>query len=341
MRYKLFGNSGLRVSELCLGSMAFGESTVWGCDKKEAEKIVEAYTSKGGNFIDTSNIYGLGNSEKIIGELVKPNRDDFVLATKYSFIDTKSGINYAGNHRKNLMRSVEGSLKRLATNYIDLLWVHCPDGVTPIAEIMRGLDDLVRMGKVHYIGISNAPAWQVAQANTMAELKGWICFTGIQPEYNLLQRTPERELFPMAKALDMAITPWSPMGGGVLTGKYLKNEGKRVPKDSYKFSDKNIEITKTLVAIAKKLGYEPGQVALRWAMQKSQVVIPIVGARKLSHIQSSLKCVDFVLPDSVIKQLDDVSAIEMGYPHDFLQMDMVRKHSFAGTLDQIDNHRKK
>ncbi len=341
MRYKLFGNSGLRVSELCLGSMAFGEDTVWGCDKKEAEKIVEAYTKKGGNFIDTSNIYGLGNSERIIGELVKPNRDDYVLATKYSFIDSNSGINYAGNHRKNMMRSVEDSLQRLDTEYIDLLWVHCPDGVTPFAEVMRGLDDLVRMGKVHYIGISNATAWQVAQANTMAELKGWTCFTGIQPEYNLLQRTAERELLPMAKALDLAVTPWSPMGGGVLTGKYLKKEGKRVPKDSYKFSEKHIETTKTVVAIANKLGLEPGQVALRWVMQKDQVVIPIVGARKLSHIQSSLKCVDFVLPDSVINQLDEVSAIEMGYPHDFLKMDMVRKHSFAGTLDQIDNHRNK
>lgn len=340
MKYKLFGRSGLRVSELCLGSMSFGESLVWGCDKKEAFKIFNAYTDKGGNFIDMANIYGLGNSEKIVGELVQSTRDDFVLATKYSFIDKKTGVNNAGNHRKNLMRSVEDSLKRLNTDFIDILWVHCPDGVTPWEEVLRGLDDLVRMGKVHYLGVSNATAWEVARANTLAELKGWTYFTGIQPEYNLLQRTPEREILPMAKELDIAVTPWSPLAGGVLTGKYLNNEGKRVPRESYKFSPKNIEITKKLVAIANRLGLQPGQVALKWIMQKDQVIIPIVGARKLEQINSSLKALDFVLPDDVIANLDEVSAIDMGYPHYLVNSEMVQKHSFGDTISKIDNHRK-
>jgi len=339
MKYKLFGKSGLRVSELCLGSMAFGEDTVWGCEASESKKIFEAFANSGGNFVDTANIYGAGESEKILGELVHCERDNFVLATKYSFLVKGTSVNSIGNHRKNLMRSVEQSLLRLNTDVIDILWLHCPDNLTPVEEIMRALDDLIRQGKVHYVGISNAPAWEVARANIIAEFRGWSAFVGIQPEYNLLQRSAERELFPMAKALDIAITPWSPLAGGALTGKYLSNQGKRIDKNSVKFNSTNTAITEKLVQLAQEIGRTPGQVATRWVMQKDQVVIPIIGARKLSQIKEGLQCLDFTLSQDIISQLNDISKIELGYPHDFLKTDMVRKHAFAGLLENVDNHR--
>ena len=339
MNYKLFGKSGLRVSELCLGSMAFGADEVWGCDLPESKKIFEYFANAGGNFIDTANIYAAGKSEKILGELIYSERDNFVLATKYSFLVKDANVNSVGNHRKNLMRSVEQSLLRLNTDVIDILWLHCPDNLTPIEEIMRGLDDLIRQGKIHYIGISNATAWEIARANTIAEFKGWSQFVGLQPEYNLLQRSAERELFPMAKELDIAITPWSPLAGGALTGKYLANRGKRIDKGSVKFNQKNTLITEKLVQLSQEIGRTPGQVATRWVMQKDQVVIPIIGARKLSQIEEGLHCLDFTLQQDIIDQLNDISNIELGYPHDFLETDMVRKYAFGGLLENVDNHR--
>ncbi len=341
MKYKLLGKSGLRVSELCLGTMAFGEDMIWGCGKAESEKIFNCFTNAGGNFIDTSNIYAKGIGEDIIGDLTQPNRDDFVIATKYGFMDTKSGVNDVGSHRKNLMRSVEHSLKRLKTDHIDLLWLHCPDGMTPIDETMRALDDLIRMGKIFYIGVSQMSAWEIARANTLAEFKNWTQFIAIQPEYNLLERSCDRDLIPMSKEMDLAITPWSPLAGGVLTGKYLTNEGKRVPKDSARFNQKNTEITQCLVNIANQLGHTPGQVALRWVMQKSDQMIPIVGARRLSQLEESLQTLEFKLDADTMKKLDAISKISLGYPHDFIKTDLVRKQAFGGLLDDVLNHRKK
>jgi len=335
MKYKLLGNSGLRVSEICLGTMAFGAEEVWGCDKADSKKIFDSFTRAGGNFLDTANTYAKGAGETILGQLTGPDRDDFVIATKYSLQDSKTGVNHVGNHRKNMMRSVEDSLRRLKTDYIDLLWVHCPDGITPIEEIMRALDDLVRMGKVNYLGISNFTAWEIARANTLAEFKNWTQFVGLQPEYNLLLRDAERELLPMAKALGIAVTPWSPLAGGVLTGKYLQKEGHRVPEDSHRFNEKNTRITRKLITIAEQMGHTPAQVALRWIMQKDQVVIPIVGARKAAQLESSLKCLEFTLGDQEIMELDEISQPRMGYPHDFLKVDMVRKIGFGGWLDEV------
>ena len=225
MKYRLLGKSGLRVSEVSLGTMTFGDEWGWGSPKAEAQKVYETYREAGGNFIDTANFYTNGTSETFLGEFMQGHRESVVLATKYSHAAPGNDPNAAGNHRKSMMHAVEVSLKRLQTDYIDLYWVHIWDGITPVEEVMRGLDDLVRQGKVLYVGISDAPAWWVAQANTLAELRGWTQFIGLQLEYSLIERTVERELIPMAKALNLGVLAFSPLAGGFLTGKY-HGEGK-------------------------------------------------------------------------------------------------------------------
>lgn len=232
MDYRLFGKSGLRVSELCLGTMGFGTEWNWGSDKETSKQIFDKFASEGGNFIDTANRYTEGTSEKFVGDFIAKDRDHFVVATKYSLYDRSGDLNCAGNHRKNMMRSVKESLWRLNTEYIDLLWLHIWDSWTPTEEILKGLEDLISRGMVHYIGISDTPAWIVSQANTMAELRGWNQFIGLQIEYSLIQRTVEAELFPMAKAYGMTITPWAPLAGGALTGKYLKGDKGRLAENS-------------------------------------------------------------------------------------------------------------
>src|SRR5262252_5940508 len=220
MQYRLLGNSGLRVSEASLGTMTFGEDWGWGTAKDESRRVYDAFRDAGGNFIDTANIYTNGSSETFLGEFMKGHRESIVLATKFSNAVPGNDPNAAGNHRKNMVQAVEASLKRLQTVYIDLYWVHIWDGLTPVEEVMRALDDLVRQGKVLYVGISDAPAWWVAQANTLAQLRGWSPFVGMQIEYSLIERTVERELIPMAKALNVGVTAWSPLSGGILSGKY-------------------------------------------------------------------------------------------------------------------------
>ncbi len=338
MRYKLFGRSGLRVSELSLGTMTFGTDWGWGADWERSKAIFEAYAKAGGNFIDTANRYTEGTSERYVGELTAADRDHFVLATKYTLFDRQDDPNFSGNHRKNLMRSVHGSLKRLNTDHIDLLWLHAWDFTTRVDEIMRGLDDLVRMGKVHYIGISDTPAWIVAQANTLAELRGWAAFAGLQVEYSLIERSPERELIPMARAFDLALTPWAPLAGGALTGKYLKDSGedKRLKEDSARLNERSTRIAREVVRIAEEMGQSPAQVAVNWTRQKDFLSIPIIGARKLSQIEDSLKCLYFEIPTEMMEQLDKVSAVEMGFPHDFLSGDGVKGVIYGGTWEKID-----
>src|SRR3979490_2459293 len=225
MKYRLLGKSGLRVSEAALGTMTFGEDWGWGSPKADAQKVYETYCEAGGNFLDTANFYTSGTSEKFVGEFIKGHRESVVLATKYSNAAPGNDPNAAGNHRKSMMQALEASLKRLQTDYIDLYWVHIWDGITPVEEVMRGLDDLVRQGKVLYVGISDAPAWWIAQANTLAELRGWTRFKGLQIEYNLIERTVERERVHMALAGNVGAEAWFPLAKGVLTGKY-HGEGK-------------------------------------------------------------------------------------------------------------------
>ena len=222
MRYRLLGKSGLRVSELCLGTMTFGEDLGWGSPKEESRKVYDAFREAGGNFIDTANIYTNGTSESFLGEFMQGHRERLVLATKYTLSPPVNDPNAAGNHRKNMMQAVEASLKRLQTDYIDLYWLHIWDQLTPVEEVMRAFDDLVRQGKILYAGVSDMPAWVVAKANTLAELRGWTPFIGLQIEYSLIERTPERELLPMASSLGLGITAWSPLAGGVLDGQVCR-----------------------------------------------------------------------------------------------------------------------
>jgi aryl-alcohol dehydrogenase-like predicted oxidoreductase len=337
MRYKLLGKSGLRVSELCLGTMTFGQdwgSMLAGASKEESRKIFHLFVEEGGNFIDTANIYQKGTSEKYVGEFIANKRDEFVIATKYTISTNPDDPNASGNHRKNLVQSVEASLKRLNTSYIDLLWIHVWDPLTPIEEAMRALDDLVRSGKILYVGISDAPAWVVSQANTIADLRGWSYFRGIQIMYSLIERTPERELLPMAHALDIGVTAWSPLGGGVLSGKYSnakrQNKNKEEPKrlqvenpiNASFVNERNLSIAEEVRTIAEEINRTPSQVALNWIRQQNKskgVIIPIIGARTESQIKDNLGCLDFELNADHLKRLDEKSKIQLGFPHDLYE----------------------
>lgn len=337
MNYKLLGRSGLKVSELCLGTMGFGTEAGWGADKQTSFAIMDAFANAGGNFLDTANVYKLGTSEKIIGEYVhNHDRDYFVLATKYSLKDNLTNPNASGNNRKNMMRSVEESLRRLKTDFIDVLYLHIWDDITPMDEILRGMDDLIRQGKINYAAISDTPAWQVAKGNTLAELMGWSQFIALQVEYSLIQRTPERELIPMAKHFGMTVTPWAPLGGGVLSGKYLRGEQGRIKPESRRLDDRSINITKAVVAIADELGVSASHVALQWVMSQGFSSIPIVGATKVAQLEENLKTINVSLTKEHLQKLDEVSAIDLGFPGEFFKEDGVRMNSFGGFYDKVE-----
>jgi len=336
MKYKLLGRSGLKVSELCLGTMGFGTANGWGADKTASFDIMEAFANAGGNFLDTANIYKLGTSEKIIGEFVSPrDRDYFVIATKYSLKDNTTNPNASGNNRKNMMRSVEESLKRLQTDFIDVLYLHIWDDLTPIDEVLRGLDDLIRQGKVNYAAISDTPAWIVSKGNTMAEIMGWSQLVALQIEYSLLQRTPERELTPMARHYGMTVTPWAPLAGGALTGKYLQGGQGRVKPESNRRDPNSERITREVMAVADRLGVTPGNVALQWTRQQGFECIPIVGATRLEQLQENLRMVDLQLPEEELKRLEEASAIDLGFPGKFFREDGVRQNNYGGFYDRI------
>jgi len=340
MNYKLFGKSGLRVSELCLGTMGFGTEWGWGCDKDTSKQIFDAYANAGGNFIDTANRYTEGTSEKFVGDFIAKDRDHFVVATKYSLRDRSGDLNFAGNHRKNLMRSVKESLWRLNTDYIDLLWLHIWDSWTPTEEIMKGLEDLVSRGLVHYIGISDTPAWIVSQANTMAELRGWNQFIGLQIEYSLIQRTVEAELLPMAKAYGMTLTPWAPLAGGALTGKYLKGDKGRLVETSVRLGERATTITKKVVEVADRLGVSASQLAINWTRQhKNQSVIPIVGVTKMTQVEDVLGCLNFEIPVDEMNELNEISKVELPFPHKFFNEPGVRDVLYGGMKDTMKDSR--
>ena len=337
MNYKLLGRSGLKVSELCLGTMGFGTESGWGADRETSFAIMDTFANAGGNFLDTANMYKLGTSEKIIGDyLSNHDRDYFALATKYTLKDNLTNPNASGNNRKNMMRSVEGSLKRLKTEFIDLLYLHIWDDITPIDEVLRGMDDLIRQGKVNYVAISDTPAWVVAKGNTLAELMGWSQFVALQVEYSLLARTPERELIPMAKHFGMTVTPWAPLGGGALTGKYLRGEQGRIKPESNRLNDRSTNITKAVVSIADELGVSASHVALKWTMQQGFSCIPIVGATKVSQLEDNLKTIDVTLNDEQLQKLNKASAIELGFPGDFFKEEAVKTNTFGGFYDKVE-----
>ncbi len=293
MRYKLFGkHTGLRVSELVLGTGVFGTGWGYGAGPEEAGRIFNAYAEAGGNFIDTANVYEAGQSEQIVGSLLEGRRDDFVLATKFTMPGgTNTGILVTGNSRRSMVSSVEASLKRLKTDRIDLYWVHMSDGVTPTEEIVRGFDDLVRAGKILYGGLSDFPAWRVARAATIADLRGAAPIAGIQVEHSLVERTTEQELLPAGHALGLGIVAWSPLGGGMLTGKYRKGEkGRAEGLNGRVFKPENSEqrtaIVDAVIAVAKDAGVTPGEVAIAWVAAKGS--LPIIGPRTLGQLEENL-----------------------------------------------------
>jgi aryl-alcohol dehydrogenase-like predicted oxidoreductase len=342
MNYRLLGHSGLRVSELSLGTMTFGEEWGWGAAKDEAKKIYDAYRDAGGNFIDTANLYTNGASERLVGEFMEGHREEVVLATKYTNALPGKDPNAAGNQRKNMMQAVEASLKRLKTDYIDLYWLHIWDQITPVEEVMRAFDDLVRQGKILYAGVSDAPAWWVAQANTLASLRGWSPFIGLQIEYSLIERTVERELIPMAKALNLGLVAWSPLAGGVLTGKYdgaQPADGARYASEMMQSFLPERERQERVVAALRKVAGETGrslaQVALAWLRYRDIPVIPIVGARKLAQFEDNLASLSLPLTPEQVKSLDEASQIELGFPHDFYRREMVTGFIYGGLRDRI------
>lgn len=338
MQYRLLGRSGLKVSELCLGTMGFGQATPWGIPQKESFEILDAFGAAGGNFLDTANRYQDGQTETILGHYLQQahDRDYWVVATKYSLYDNQTNPNASGNNRKNMMRSVEQSLRRLQTDYIDVLYLHIWDWLTPMDEVLRGLDDLVRQGKVTFIAISDTPAWLVAQGQTMAELMGWSRFVALQIEYSLLQRTPERDLIPMAQHYGLTITPWAPLAGGALTGKYLRNDPGRIKEGSNRLNERAVAITREVMAVADAIGATPAQVALRWTMQQPLSSIPIAGATKLQQLQDNLGVLDVCLGEEHMARLNAVSAIDLGFPGNFYKEDGVRLANFGGFYDRVE-----
>lgn len=340
MRYKLLGHSGLRVSELCLGTMTFGETWGWGASKAECKKMLDLFANVGGNFIDTSVNYTDGSSEEILGDLLKVDREHFVVATKYTLTKPDNmDPNGGGNSRKNMMKSVERSLKRLQTDYIDLYYLHMWDYMTPVEEIVRGLDDLVRQGKVNYVAFSDTPDYIVAEANTRADLMGWSRFIGMQVPYSLLDRAVERSIIPMAEHWDMAVLPWGLLEAGILTGKFLNKveDSTRINQEKLKLGEKSSKVVNEVKRIAEEMGKPMSQVAINWVRQQPQAqMIPILGARSEEQLKDNLASLDWKLTDEQWKCLDDVSAIDLGFPHGFLDGN---KYIYGATYDLIDNHR--
>jgi len=341
MNYKLFGKSGLRVSELALGTMTFGEEWGWGVNKEESKKVFDMYAEAGGNFIDTANRYTEGTSEEYVGEFIKADREHFVLATKYTLFTRRDDPNFSGNHRKNMVQALEASLKRLDTDFIDLYWLHAWDFTTPEEEVLRALDDMIRAGKILYIGISDTPAWIVSRMNAIAELRGWTQFVGLQIKYSLLERTVERELLPMARKLDMAVTPWAALGGGILSGKYNTNKDEEGRAKIYKsINDENLRIAGEVIKVSEEIGKTPSQVALNWVRQQPGVIIPIIGAKTEKQLKDNLECLNFTLSKKHMTQLSETSKIDMGFPHDFLKSETIVDIIYGGTKVKIANHHK-
>jgi len=321
MRYHLFGRSGLRVSELFLGTMTFGEQGGVGAPPEECRRILDAYADAGGTVVDTASNYRDGASEEILGELLVGRRDRFVVMSKYTVSRDRDDPNAAGNHRKNLRLSLDRSLRRLRTNYLDVCWVHVWDRHTPIEETMRALDDEVRAGRILYIGISDTPAWIVSRANTLAEWRGWTPFVGLQVPYSLLQRDVERDLLPMAEAYGMAVAAWGPLAGGVLSGKYTRpgGPGPRTRIDPAALTDDQRSVAAEVQAVADELGVTASHVAIAWTRARSPAVHPIVGARHVDQLLDNLGATEFELPPDITGRLEAAAPFDVGFPTTFIR----------------------
>ena len=337
MRYTLLGRSGLRVSEVALGTMTFGEAWGWGASEDESRRIFEAFVEAGGNFVDTACNYTDGQSESIVGELVHEQRERFVVATKYTLTANRDDPNAGGNHRKNLVQTLEASLRRLRSDYVDLLWLHMWDGMTPVDEVVRALDDLVSSGKVLYVGISDTPAWVVSQAVTLADLRGWSPFVALQGPYSLADRDVERELLPMARALGLTFTPWGMLEGGALTGKYLDENDEARRYDSV--GPRANALAREVIAVADEVGAAAAQVAIAWVRTQPWHTVPIVGARSAAQLRENLGALDVELTREQIDRLDAASEFRPGFPREFLESEHVRGLIFGDTFELIDDPR--
>ncbi|GGO20422.1 oxidoreductase [Microbispora rosea subsp. aerata] len=320
MRYRQLGSTGLRVSELFLGAMTFGEQGGAGAPPGECRRMLDLYDDAGGNVVDTAVYYREGESESILGELLRGRRDRFVVSTKYTPSRDAGDPNAGGNHRKNLVASLETSLRRLRTDYIDLYWVALWDRHTPVEETMRALDDAVRAGKILYVGVSNTPAWVVAQANALAAWRGWTPFAGVQVPYNVLNRDIERELLPMAETLGLTVAAWGPLAGGVLSGKYTRSEG---PEPGTRLTSGSIGARERAAAeavreVAAEAGATPAQVAIAWTMARSRAVHPIIGARTAEQLKDNLGAAQITLPADAVRRLNEAVDFSLGYPGDFI-----------------------
>jgi len=337
IRYTLFGNTGLRVSEVALGTMTFGEAWGWGASKDECRRIFEAFAEEGGNFVDTACNYTDGQSEEIVGELVEGDRDRFVVATKYTLTARPEDPNAGGNHRKSLVRTLETSLRRLRTDYVDLLWLHMWDGMTPVDEVVRALDDLVSAGKVLYVGISDTPAWVVSQAVTLAEQRGLAPFVAAQAPYSLLDRDVERELLPMARSLGLTFTPWGMLEGGALTGKYLDDVDE--PRRYDGVGPRANALAREVLAVADDVGATPAQVAIAWVRAQPWRTVPIVGARSAAQLRENLGALAVELAAEHAERLSAAGEFRTGFPREFLESDHVRGLIFGDTFELIDDPR--
>jgi aryl-alcohol dehydrogenase-like predicted oxidoreductase len=314
------GHSGLRVSPFCLGSMTFGDDFGWGASVADSEAMIAAYLDRGGNFIDTANIYTNGHSEKIIGDVFaqrKASRDRVVIGTKFFGNLFEGDPNGGGAGRKALMQQCEASLRRLQTDYIDIYWLHLWDRTTPIEETLRGLDDLVASGKVRYIGFSDLPAWKVSQAQTLAHFRGWAPIIAVQLEYSLLERTAEGELVPMAQEMGMGVMPWSPLKHGVLSGKFRRDSAGSVDtkRDAWRPpSEKDHVVIDALCAVADEVGATPAAVALAWVASRPGVASTIIGARRLDQLEANLAALDLNLTDAQVAKLNAVSKPALNFP---------------------------
>jgi aryl-alcohol dehydrogenase-like predicted oxidoreductase len=338
MRYKLLGKSGLRVSELCLGTMTFGEDWGWGASRADSQRMFDAYAEAGGNFIDTAINYTNGTAEGYVGEFIQADRHHFVVATKYTLFTRHGDPNASGNQRKNLVQSLEKSLRRLKTDYVDIYQVHAWDFCTPVEEVMRALDDAVRAGKVLYTGVSDAPAWAIARGNTLADLRGWSPFIVMQLRYSLADRGIEREHLPLAQAMDIGLMAWSVLGAGLLSGKYSRGgTGRRSNWDSGP-TEQEQRILAAVEAVAADLGCQPAHVAINW-VRAQQGAIPILGATRAEQLRDNLECLRFPLEPEHLQRLNEASRIDLGFPYEFLASDSIRNLVYGGTFGEIDTDR--
>jgi aryl-alcohol dehydrogenase-like predicted oxidoreductase len=339
LQYFTLGRSGLRVSRLCLGALTFGENTYdgrWGADAGVSRRLFARYLDGGGNFIDTADVYTLGESETLLGDFIATSncREKIVLATKYS-ISTLAGVpNHAGNGRKNMMRALEDSLRRLRTDYIDLYIMHMWDRLTPAEEVVRAFDDMICAGKIRYAGLSDVPAWYAARAQTYAEAHGFAPIINLQLPYSLVERSLELEYTSLAHTLGISITAWSPLAMGILSGKYrttpagVEGDG-RLNRTNTKnvlgyFNARNFEIVEVLRSVAAELGHSCAQVAINWVANRPAVASVILGASKLAQLEDNLAALDFAIPAELQQRLDDVSRMPAGSPYSMFLEDFQR-----------------